>query len=118
LEHLDKEENQSMSNSIYQIMAAVSMLGVAVILVVALRAYMAAASERRMKSMLERVGVDPVIVASGNATQIISDVRRRCHSCASESLCERWLAGEEQGGNDFCPNANVFATLRKTLTQQ
>jgi len=103
-----------MNLSVYQIVAGVSMVGIACILFLAIRVYMAAASERRMQSMLECVGVDPVIASSGNTAQIIKDIRRRCHSCASESLCERWLAGEEQGDNDFCPNANVFATLRKS----
>jgi len=104
-----------MNPSDYQIVAAISMVGVAFALFFPIRAYMASASERRMKSMLERVGVDPVIAMSGNTAQIIKDVRRRCHSCTSEARCERWLAGEEHGGNDFCPNANVFIALRKTL---
>jgi hypothetical protein len=101
------------SNSIIQGFAAVAMIGMAVLLVVAVRAYMAAASERRMTSMLECVGIDPVIAKSGDNAQIISEIRRRCHTCATEDVCERWLAGGEHGSNDFCPNANVFTTLRE-----
>ena len=104
-----------MSNSIYQLIAAVSMIGVVFIMVFAIRAYMAASSERRMTTMLKRVGVDPLVAAGGDSTQIIRDIRRRCHRCAVEDLCERWLAGDEQGDNDFCPNAKVFASLRKSL---
>jgi len=101
-------------NSINQVIAAVSMIGVAVILFFAVRAYLSVASERRMRSMLERVGVDPAIVTSGDSLQIMSDIRQRCHTCSTEDVCERWLAGEERGSNDFCPNASVFAMLRET----
>lgn len=102
-----------MSNSFIQSFAAITMVGVAFLLFLAIRAYMAAASERRMRRMLERVGIDPIIVASGDATKIIKEIRQRCRTCSTEAVCERWLCGEEQGGNDFCPNANVFATLRE-----
>jgi hypothetical protein len=94
------------------------MIGVAMLLVVAIRAYMAAASERRMTSMLERLGIDPVIAATADNTQIVKEIRQRCHTCATEDVCERWLSGEVKGANDFCPNVNVFATLRKTAARQ
>jgi hypothetical protein len=94
------------------------MFGVALVLVFAIRAYMAAASERRLTSMLERVGIDPVIAATGDNAQIVREIRQRCHTCATEDVCERWLNGEVQGANDFCPNANVFATLRETAARQ
>ena len=93
------------------------MAGMALLLFLATRIYMAAASERRMRSMLERVGVDPIVAASGDTTQIIKEIRQRCHSCSVEAVCERWLTGEEQGGNDFCPNASVFSRLRETPVQ-
>jgi hypothetical protein len=35
-------------------------------------------------------------------------VRARCRRCPVEDVCERWLAGELEGDNGFCPNANVF----------
>jgi hypothetical protein len=94
------------------------MIGVAAILFVAIRSYMRANSERRMTSMLERVGVDPSIATSGDTTQIIKDIRKRCRSCNTEDVCERWLSGEVQGDNEFCPNASVFATLRQTPAPQ
>jgi hypothetical protein len=49
--------------------------------------------------------------------QIIKEIRRRCHACATEDVCERWLSGEQKGDNDFCPNANVFTTLRETAAR-
>lgn len=106
-----------MSNTMIQAFVAVSMVGVALILVFGVRAYMAAASQRRMTSMLERVGIDPVIAANGDSTQIIKEIRRRCKTCTTEDVCERWLAGEVKGDNEFCPNATVFATLRETAAR-
>jgi hypothetical protein len=99
-------------------LVGVSMIGVALILVFAIRAYMAATSERRLISMLERVGIDPALAATGDNAQIIRGIRQRCHTCATEDVCERWLSGEVKGDNNFCPNANVFATLRETAARQ
>lgn len=104
-----------MNMSMFQIMAAVVMVGVAFILFVAIRQYMAAASERRMISMLERIGLDPDIVSSGDTKAITKEIRQRCRSCTSEDVCERWLAGDVVGENEFCPNAKVFETLKKTI---
>jgi hypothetical protein len=100
-----------------QAFVGVAMIGVALILVFAMRSYMASTSERRMTSMLERVGIDPAIASTGDSAQIVREIRRRCHTCATEDVCERWLSGEEKGGNDFCPNASVFATLRETAAR-
>ena len=102
-----------MSISFFQAFAAILMVGVAFILFLAIRSYMAAASERRMRSMLEHVGIDPTVVESGDTRKIIKEIRQRCHTCSTEAVCERWLEGNERGSNDFCPNANVFATLKK-----
>ena len=43
----------------------------------------------------------------------MKEVRDRCRHCASEDYCERWLEGEVQGENQFCPNARVFRLLAK-----
>ncbi len=106
-----------MGNSVIQAFVGISMIGVALILVFAIRSYMASSSERRMTSMLERVGIDLAIAATGDSAKIVKEIRRRCHTCATEDVCERWLSGEEKGGNDFCPNASVFATLRETAAR-
>ncbi len=104
-----------MNMSIFQIVAAVVMVGVAFTLVIAVRRYMAAASERRMMGMLEKVGLDPAIVSSGDAEAIMKEIRQRCRSCTSEDVCERWLAGEEVGEPVYCPNVKVFETLKRTI---
>ena len=98
----------------FEISVAILLLAVTVVLVMWIRRYMAAGSERRMMRMLARVGLDPEIAATGDRETIITEVRRRCRKCQSEDLCERWLAGEETGENAFCPNAHVFDVLART----
>lgn len=86
---------------------------VAVGLFFAYQRYLTANSERRMRSMLEAVGLDPAIATSGDVPTIMKEVRQRCRNCKSEGLCERWLRGEEEGDNAFCPNRKVFDALKK-----
>jgi len=97
-----------------QIIIAILMLGATITLLVTVRKYMAAASERRMVSMLESVGLDPAIASSGDTEAIMKEVRQRCQTCATEDVCERWLVGDKRGDNVFCPNAKVFDALRTT----
>lgn len=100
------------SFSIEMTLAAV-MVGVAVAGSMWLRSSMVAASARRMMGMMKRIGLDPRTVAPGNprTMTIGKQVRRRCRGCPREDLCERWLAGEIEGGNTFCPNAETFRIL-------
>ncbi len=100
-----------MSIPLIQILVAVVMVGVAIALVFACRRYLAANSERRMLAMLLSAGLDPDVASNGDIDLIMSAVRRRCRTCASEDVCERWLKGEVRGDNDFCPNAKVFEAL-------
>jgi hypothetical protein len=102
-----------MNATMIQGIAAAVMIGTASVLFFALRNYMATSSERRMLTMLESVGLDSALITSGNTGAIMNDIRQRCRSCASEAVCERWLSGDEKGDNDFCPNASVFAALKK-----
>lgn len=102
-----------MTDSAMQIIAAIVMVGVAAALFFAYRAYLAANSERRMRTMLESVGLDPTIAASGEIPTIMKEVRQRCRSCGSEDVCERWLESDKQDSNEFCPNARVFEVLKK-----
>ena len=88
------------------------MVAVSVALLVWILKYMAAASERRMTRMLKRAGLAPELATHGDTEAIIEEIRRRCRKCASEALCERWLAGEEKGNNSFCPNVRAFDILR------
>ena len=104
-----------MNMSLFQTLAAVIMVGIAVALVYGIRQYMVAQSERRMRTMLIKIGLDPTIASSGDSQKIMSEVRQRCRTCATEDVCERWLTGEEGGGNEFCPNRAVFESMRKTI---
>lgn len=103
-----------MDMSLFQIFAAIVMVGAAFALLVAFRRYRAAASAERMMSMLDRVGVDPAIATSGDAEAIMREVRQRCRSCSTEAVCARWLASNEEGDNIFCPNVKVFSALKRT----
>lgn len=96
-----------------QVSAALAMVVIAVALFFAYRSYLANNSERRMRAMLDSVGLDPEMAASGEIPAIMKEVRQRCRSCASEDVCEHWLAGGKEDSNDFCPNAKVFEILHK-----
>ena len=102
-----------MNESVIQVVAAMAMVGIAAAMIFGFRRYLAVNSERRMRAMLESVGLDPEIATSGEIPTIMKEVRQRCRSCASESVCERWLQGKKDDSNDFCPNAKVFDILRK-----
>ena len=102
-----------MELSVMQAFIGIAMAGIAILIALGFRSYLANNSERRMRSMLESVGLDPEIAYSNEIPTIMREVRQRCRTCRSEGVCERWLDGKEKGGNDFCPNAKVFEVLRK-----
>ena len=76
------------------------------VLVVWFRRMLASKSQSRMYRMMERVGVLPR--SDKRAGLDMQEVRARCRRCPVEDVCERCLAGESEGDNGFCPNANVF----------
>lgn len=102
-----------MSISLTQILLAVVMVGATVALAFTYRKYLAANSKRRMWAMIESLGLDPDIASIGGIEIIMAEVRQRCGSCTSEDVCERWLAGDVPGDNNFCPNAKVFGVFKK-----
>jgi len=99
--------------AVSDISIAIILVAVAIVLVTFFLKYKAGTSERRMKKMLQRVGLNPEIATQADSESIIREVRRRCRKCQTEDLCERWLASEEVGGNTFCPNAKVFEALKR-----
>jgi hypothetical protein len=105
-----------MNSTIFAIGGAVLLAAVAVILAIWFLRFLGAASERRMTRMLQRAGLDPAIASQGDTESIMREIRQRCQKCQSESVCESWLAGEKQGDNLFCPNAQVFEFLKKKTT--
>ena len=102
-----------MDMSVMQIVIAIAMLVALGILFFAYRRYLDTSSEQRMLSMIDSIGLDPVIASSGELETIMSDVRKRCQSCMSEDVCERWLTCDEHDENDFCPNSKAFEVLKK-----
>lgn len=102
-----------MAYTFTQFISTVVMLLGVIALVFAWRRYQVVTSERRRMGMLKALGLDPAMASSADLPTIMSDVRKRCEQCPSEDVCERWLRGEVEGDNDFCPNARVFEVLRK-----
>jgi hypothetical protein len=96
-----------------QLLIGIATIIVAIALAVGFWKYLAAGSERRMRSMLAEVGLDPEIAESGDIPTIMKDVRYRCRRCPVESVCEGWLDGDVDGDNEFCPNHKVFEILKK-----
>jgi hypothetical protein len=102
-----------MDLTLTQLVAVFAMAFVTIALVVAYRHYLAANSERRMLSMLESIGLDPAIASNSELESIMSDARKRCRSCTTEDVCERWLTCNEKDDNEFCPNSRAFDVLKK-----
>ena len=97
----------------FEIYIAIILVIAAAILIALFLKYKASSSEKRMMLMMQCAGLDPEIANQADTETIIKEVRRRCRKCQSEDLCERWLAGVEEGGNIFCPNAEVFQELKR-----
>lgn len=100
-----------MNMTTMEFLMALILVVVAFTLVTMFLKFKANSSERRMRQMIDRCGLDPEIVARGDKEMIMREIRSRCSKCQAEDVCERWLAGEFQGENTFCPNAEVFRVL-------
>ena len=100
-----------MNPTLFEISVAALMVTVSVALVAWFWRDMAVASERRTMDMLVGAVVGSIPSDTG---AIMQDVRKRCRRCPSEGLCERWLAGNAEGDNSFCPNAQIFRKLNHT----
>ena len=67
------------------------------------RSKTAAASKRRLTTMLERVGIDPAVDWSGDTETIMKEARQRCRSCTSKDVCDRWLLATKLAKIIFAP---------------
>ena len=96
-----------------QIGVAILMVGVAIAIFVWFQSSQAAAAAGRMMGMMTRVGLNPGAAAFGDPRSMVirKEARRRCRGCPREDHCDRWLAGNIEGGNSFCPNAQTFDML-------
>jgi hypothetical protein len=79
------------------------------------RARLVAGSPRRLIGMMERVGIDLTTVTLGDPgfKDVMKEMRSRCRKCPQADICDRWLAGNVQGGNAFCPNKPRLTTLKR-----
>jgi hypothetical protein len=107
------KEGQVMNPTAYDALFALGLLLVAILGITLFLRYKRSNTERRMMSMLQRAGLDPGIALEGDTKAIVDAVRRRCSMCQAEDICERWLAGEVEGDNEFCPNAEIFEALAR-----
>jgi hypothetical protein len=105
-----------MNTNVSDLQIAFLFIVVAAALVWWFRSKLAAASRSRMYRMMARLGVDPNRFSEfdENTGTNMKAIRTRCRMCPSEDVCERWLAGEIEGDNGFCPNAKVFDGVVRT----
>ena len=68
---------------------------------------------QRLVRMLEALGLDPALAASGELPTIMAEVKERCSACQAGSACDRWLDDTAEGSRDFCPNARILDVLRR-----
>lgn len=102
-----------MYSTLFEVYVAIFMAAVIGALFIWFLGSEAAASTRRMTGMMMRAGLNPGVATLGHrrARIIPKLARRRCGRCPREDYCDRWLAGEVEGDNAFCPNAGTFRAL-------
>ena len=105
------EEDRNVDPTSNEVGVAITLVSTAIVLVVWFLYYKASNTKRRMRSMLMRAGLDPSIETDADKKMVIKGIRMRCKKCQTEDVCERWLANKISGGNDFCPNAEIFELL-------
>jgi len=102
-----------MDTTLSSIGTAILFLAIAAALVVWFRNKLATGSLSRMNRMMASIGLNSDKIAQSDTGLDMKAVRTRCRMCPSEDLCERWLAGEVEGDNGFCPNAKEFDGVLK-----
>jgi hypothetical protein len=71
-----------------------------------------------MKTMLERLGIDPVAFSSQNRGCFLASAIPACQSCSVDEMCENWLAQSDaplRRAPAFCPNAQVFVWAKEDV---
>jgi hypothetical protein len=70
---------------------------------------------RNMSAMIDRLGLDPVMLARGRLGHNLRSALRTCQSCSAEDVCRDWLVRAPhtlERAPRFCPNAERFARVR------
>ena len=103
----------SLFEAMFEINVAIVLLAVNVALIIWFQRNLAAASVGRLLAMMTRLGLDPALAWHGGprTRTIMKEAQRRCGNCRLEGYCDRWVAGEAEGDNAFCPNAPTFRIL-------
>jgi hypothetical protein len=65
---------------------------------------------RRMHDMMERLDVDPGMLARLRCGDAYAEARSRCLFCGTSDRCLRWLDQPTRAGKrpEFCPNLTLF----------
>lgn len=102
-----------MASTLFQYYFAIFMVAVIGALFIWFMRSESAASTGRMMGMMKRVGLDPgsAVLGRRQTGAALKAARRRCGRCPREDFCDRWLAGEVEGDDAFCPNAGTFRVL-------
>jgi len=67
-----------------------------------------------MDDMMEVVGVDLLDVVDVDGGQSYLQARSNCHGCPCKASCRDWLMEQRRAEpQDFCPNADLFRTVKK-----
>jgi nucleotide-binding universal stress UspA family protein len=70
-------------------------------------------SSKLFGAMAERLGVDP----SQSDASTRQELQHTCSLCSHQIECKHWLQGfEEEGFEEFCPNADYWNTLRARIS--
>ncbi len=76
------------------------------------------AADRKWRSlcdMLERLGLDPGMLAHGRLATALRAAVATCQSCDRDQLCQSWLVRAPEwldAAPAFCPNAELLACER------
>lgn len=105
-----------MNSTLSDIGIAILLVAVATALFVWFCSRLEAASDSRLRRMMQSFGLDPdKLLTSDTGTGLdMHEVRVRCRKCPAEDRCERWLVGAIDDDNGFCPNAKIFGEAAKT----
>jgi hypothetical protein len=73
-----------------------------------------------MDRMIERVGVNPAVIARLDRGMTWYAARTRCIECTHVRECRAWVDGSAPGTAppDFCPNAKLFQSCKSEVLRE
>ena len=82
------------------------------------KAYDADLRWQNMCAMLDRLGLDASMLAHGRLASDLRAAVTECQSCTADQPCQEWLTRAPEyvdRAPAFCPNAELFASVRDTI---